>query len=179
MDKKILGKCPVCGADVVKTGKGYKCENNTGDSEGCKLYNHNTVGNRTMEDNEISILLEEKEILLDGFASKDGKAFSTVMRIGPDGHVDLDSNVAKCPNCGGDIRVNSRAFGCSNYHHPERPCKFTSWRNINGHKVTLAEIRQICSSGTTENTVDFYGEDGTVYQKKLSLSSDKLSVVKI
>ncbi len=29
-ETKIIGRCPVCGGNVVKTCKGYRCENNTG-----------------------------------------------------------------------------------------------------------------------------------------------------
>ncbi len=28
-EKKIIGRCPFCGGNVVKTCKGYRCENNT------------------------------------------------------------------------------------------------------------------------------------------------------
>ena len=28
MEKKIIGRCPLCGGNVVKTCKGYRCENN-------------------------------------------------------------------------------------------------------------------------------------------------------
>lgn len=30
-EKKIIGRCPFCGGNVVKTCKGYRCENNTGE----------------------------------------------------------------------------------------------------------------------------------------------------
>lgn len=168
----------MCGGDVVKTGKGYKCIHNTGASDACGLFIYSIIGNKIMTDDEISELLVKKEILIDGFASKDGKAFSTVLSLNPNGQVDMNSTVAVCPNCGGDIKVNMRAFGCSNFHHPDKPCKFTAWRNIAGHKLTLAEIREICEIGSTSTALTFFTEDGTAYEKKLSLSQDKLTLVK-
>lgn len=29
-EKKIIGRCPLCGGSVVKTCKGYRCEHNIG-----------------------------------------------------------------------------------------------------------------------------------------------------
>ena len=34
MEKKRIGQCPLCGGDVVKTAKGYRCVNNTGGAAG-------------------------------------------------------------------------------------------------------------------------------------------------
>ena len=31
-EKKIIGRCPLCGGSVVKTCKGYRCEHNIGDN---------------------------------------------------------------------------------------------------------------------------------------------------
>ena len=36
-EKKIIGRCPLCGGNVVKTCKGYRCEHNIGDSPSCVL----------------------------------------------------------------------------------------------------------------------------------------------
>lgn len=36
-EKKIIGRCPFCGGNVVKTCKGYRCENNTGEHPSCVL----------------------------------------------------------------------------------------------------------------------------------------------
>ena len=41
-EKKIIGRCPFCGGNVVKTCKGYRCENNTGEHPSCVL-NINTI----------------------------------------------------------------------------------------------------------------------------------------
>ena len=37
-EKKIIGRCPVCGGNVVKTCKGYRCENNTGETPKCGVF---------------------------------------------------------------------------------------------------------------------------------------------
>lgn len=177
MDKSIIGSCPLCGGNVVKTSKGYKCENNTGESPKCTFFINGLVGNRRMSDQEISLFLQDKEILLDGFATKEGKTFTTILRFSLDGKISMDSTVGKCPNCGGDIRVNSRAYGCANYHHPERPCGFTVWRNVAGHNISLAEIRELLSNGAFSSPVEMFNEEGNKFSKVIALSDDRQKII--
>ena len=78
-EKKIIGRCPFCGGNVVKTCKGYRCENNTGEHPSCVLNINAIIGNRKMNDEEIAEFLEKRRILLDGFSTKEGmRRFSIV-----------------------------------------------------------------------------------------------------
>lgn len=70
-EKKIMGRCPLCGGNVVKTCKGYRCEHNIGEQPSCVLNINAIIGNRKMEDDEITELLDKRFILLDGFATKE------------------------------------------------------------------------------------------------------------
>ena len=56
-EKKIIGRCPFCGGNVVKTCKGYRCENNTGEHPSCVLNINAIIGNRKMNDGEIAEFL--------------------------------------------------------------------------------------------------------------------------
>lgn len=178
-EKKTIGRCPLCGGHVVKTCKGYRCEHNIGEQPSCPLYINSIIGNRRMEDEEVAELLEKRIVLLDGFATKEGKAFPAMLEIMDDGSINMQGVVAKCPHCGGDVRVGSRAFNCSNFKHETAPCTFSIWRNIGGHQVTLNEVREICEQGITSSELEMYRDDGTVYRKKLGLSPDKLQIVKL
>lgn len=178
-EKKITGRCPLCGGNVVKTCKGYRCEHNIGEHPTCPLYVNGIIGNRKMNDIEVAGLLERRKILLDGFATKEGKTFPTVLEIMDDGSISMQSVVVKCPHCGGDLRVGSRAFNCSNFKHETAPCSFSIWRNIGGHQMTIDEVKQICENGATSVELEMYRDDGTIYHKKLGLSPDKLQIVKI
>lgn len=178
-EKKIVGVCPLCGGQVVKTCRGYRCENNIGETPSCSFNMNGIIVNRKMSDAEISELLANREIMLDGFSTKEGKVFSTVLVLSPSGQVDIQSVIAQCPHCGGDIRVGTRAFNCSNYSRQDDPCKFAIWRNIGGHQITLAQARDICSNGQTSEEIEMYRDDGSVYNKRLGLSPDKLQIVKV
>ena len=179
LEKKIIGQCPICGGNVLKTCKGYRCENSIGEHPSCSLYINGLLGNRKMGDEEISSMLRDKRIMLDGFATKEGKTFPTVLELTQDGTVNMQSKIGVCPKCGGDIHVGARAFNCSNYSNPDVKCSFSIWRNIGGHQLTLTEAQEICKDGMTSNEITMYREDGTIYRKKLGLSPDKLQIVKI
>ena len=178
-EKKIVGHCPLCGGNVVKTCKGYRCENALGEHPTCQLNINALLGNRKMSDDEITELLTKRRMLLDGFVSKEGKAFSTVIVLSDTGTVDMQPVIAKCPHCGGDIRVSNRAFNCSNFANEANKCSFSIWRNIGGHQLTLSEAQEICEKGITSAEVEMFREDGSIYRKRLGLSPDKLQVVKI
>ncbi len=201
MEKKIIGRCPLCGGNVVKTCKGYRCENNIAEQPTCVLNINGIIGNRKMSDEEIAELLEHRCILLDGFASKEGKTFPSVLELADNGAINMQSIIGKCPHCGGDIRVGTRAFNCSNYSNQQAPCNFAIWRNIGGHQLSLTdqqapcnfaiwrnigghqlsltEAREICEKEITSNELEMYRDDGTIYRKRLGLSPDKLQIVKI
>ena len=201
MEKKIIGRCPLCGGNVVKTCKGYRCENNIAEQPTCVLNINGIIGNRKMSDEEITELLEHRfilldgfasvrrgeeknifpfqEELLDGFASKEGKAFPSVLELADNGAINMQSVIGKCPHCSGDIRVGTRAFNCSNYSNQQAPCNFAIWRNIGGHQLSLTEAKEICEKEITSNELEMYRDDGTIYRKRLGLSPDKLQIVKI
>lgn len=178
-ETRIIGRCPVCGGNVVKTFKGYRCENNTGGEGGCPLFINGVIGNRKMADPEIAELLAKRSIMLDGFATREWKAFPTVLVMDDSGSVSMESVVARCPRCGGEIRVGAKAFNCSNYRREGDPCDFVIWRNIGGHLVTAAEVREICGNGATSEEIEMYGENGAIYRRRLGLSPDKSKVVKL
>lgn len=178
-EKKIIGRCPVCGGNVVKTCKGYRCENNIGEHPSCVLNINAIIGNRKMNDEEIAEFLEKRRILLDGFSTKEGKTFPTVLELADDGAVNMQSVICRCPHCGGEVRVGTRAFNCSNYSNQEAPCSFAIWRNIGGHQLTLEEAKELCEKNITSSELEMYREDGSIYRKRLGLAPDKLQIVKI
>ncbi len=99
-ETKIVGRCPLCGGKVVKTCKGYRCENNTGEAPKCGLFINGVIGNRKMADHEIAELLSQRRIMLDGFASKEWKSFPTVLVLNADGSVSMESRVQPSATAG-------------------------------------------------------------------------------
>jgi hypothetical protein len=169
----LNGVCPVCGGRMRVTLKGYRCENSIGEHPTCEFMIPSIVCNRRITEEEATEFLAKQTLALDGFATNEHKAFSSTITLSEDGKVVLQSRIAKCPLCGGDIHIGQRAYNCSNYRNEAAPCKFSIWRNIGGHAVTAEEAREICEEGATKKTLEFFREDGTVYYKKLALSQQK------
>lgn len=170
VDRYLDGVCPVCGGRVKVTSKGYACENFFKHGPGhCNFFIGASIGHRVITEEEAENFLQGKQQILDGFTSKQGKNYSSLLTLTPEGKAWLNSEVATCPKCGGTIRVGSKAFNCSNYNTPDISCKFSIWRRICGHDVTPEEVRQLCDNGETDEVLHFYKENGSQFDKKLKL----------
>ena len=78
----IVGKCPVCGKDVVKGRYGYGC---LGYKEGCKFRFGSFICKRTVSLTNARLLLETgKTAEIRGFVSKNGKSFNARLKLDGD-----------------------------------------------------------------------------------------------
>ena len=175
----MKGRCPICGGRVKKTSKGYACEHHVGHNPTCSFYMMGIICNRKITDEEVETFLLGKSQTLDGFSSNDGHLFSSTLQLNDQGSVSLESRITKCPHCGGDIHVGPKAYNCSNFKDKEHPCHFSIWRNISGHVVTADEVRQICEKGQTDEVLELFKDDGTVYYKRLGLNKERDQIIKI
>lgn len=73
------GKCPLCGAPVVRTKFGYGC---TGYKEGCKFSVNGIICGRVISlENAKLLLATGKTSKICGFTSKNGKSFDAALRL--------------------------------------------------------------------------------------------------
>ena len=68
-----------------------------GEHPSCVLKINAILGNRKMNDSEVTELLANRSILLDGFATKEGKTFPTVLELADDGNINMQAVVGKIP----------------------------------------------------------------------------------
>lgn len=172
-EKTVVGKCPICGGDVVKTLKGWACVNSLTEQPSCQFFLFSMIGNRRILDTEAASLLADKKILLDGFTSKEGKTFSSILSFNQDGTVNMSYQIGLCPKCGGTLYVGSKAVSCSNFRQPGNPCNFTIWRNMRGHEFTLAQLEQIITNGATSDSISFYDNKGNRSEHRAGLNAEK------
>ena len=172
-DKNIVGKCPLCGGDVIRTLKGWACVNSITESPSCQFFMFFTIGNRRLSNEEASLFLLNKKILLDGFATKENKIFTSILSFNQDGTIDMKSQIGTCPKCGGVLYVNSKTVSCGNYRHPENPCNFTIWRNTGGHDFSLSELEELICNGAIANVVPMYDAKGNCSEHRIGLNSEK------
>ena len=78
----IIGVCPLCGREIVRTRRGYGCK---GYKEGCKFTIWSTMSGRNISVIEAKALLTDgKTEILDGFTSKKGTQFSARLKLDGD-----------------------------------------------------------------------------------------------
>lgn len=85
---EVVGKCPLCERDVIRTKFGYGC---TGYKEGCKFSINKSICKRVISVSNVKMLLATgKTSKIQGFVSKNGKKFDAVLKLGDDGRVVFD-----------------------------------------------------------------------------------------
>lgn len=176
--RTVIGACPLCGADVIKTSKGWRCANFTRENPSCGFIIPAVVCNRRLLDDEATRLLHGESLMLDGFCSNELKQFASVLSLDKTGQTQVNARVGTCPRCGGEIFVGLRGFNCSNYRSPDNPCKFTVWRYYGTHEVSLGEIKEILTTGITSRPVKMYNDVGDIYEKRLGIAPDFESIIK-
>ena len=75
----FIGKCPLCGKDILKNRYGYGC---TGYKDGCKFKINGVICKRVIsKDNAIKLLKDGKTSKIKGFVSKNGKNFDAYIKL--------------------------------------------------------------------------------------------------
>ncbi len=87
---EVVGKCPLCEKDVIRTKFGYGC---TGYKEGCKFSINKSICKRVISLSNVKMLLATgKTSKIQGFVSKNGKSFDAVLKLDENGKVVFDFN---------------------------------------------------------------------------------------
>lgn len=178
IQKIILGQCPRCGGNVVKTSKGFRCENACLETPTCAFTISPLLCNRPLSDTEVAQLLAGESVIIDGMSSNEGKIFTSIATLDRESmEVKISQQASVCPKCGATLYVGSRAFNCANQSNSESPCDFVIWRTFGGHMLTSREVKEICEQGITKEQLTLLRQDGVAYGKRLALSADKSKIV--
>lgn len=95
-EKPVVGKCPLCGQDVVKSGNVYTCSSNRNERQedgtwrqvaGCGFKLFGFCGKKFTE-KQAAALLSGKQVSLKGCKSKAGKTFDCKVRMKDDGSLE-------------------------------------------------------------------------------------------
>ena len=75
----IVGKCPLCGKDVIRYRNGFSC---SGYKEGCSFSVYGFLCHRVISKSNMQMLLETgRSSKIKGFISKNGKPFDAYLRL--------------------------------------------------------------------------------------------------
>lgn len=172
---KLDTPCPICGEPVYIYNNGYGCKNiHETDENGekkCNFWINKNIASRNISEKEAEQLITDgKTDFLDGFVNSNGNEFSSRLTL-DQGNVKFDSTICKCPKCGGDIKIGSKSYNCSNWK--EKGCNFTIWREIAYRKITPEEVKQLCKNGGTQVLEGFKTKDKSkTFSGQLMLSDD-------
>lgn len=170
--------CPKCGGRIRVTRRGYTCENAFREQERCDFTIRKVICNREISVQEAEDFLDGKRNVLDGFVTKAGKTFSSILSYTESSGVHLNSRIGKCPKCGGDIHVGIKAYNCSNFVNPQKQCDFRIWRQHWGHNVTPTEAQQILEKGQTDEVIAFSMFNGNQTTGRLTYNENFKIIIK-
>ena len=168
--KVVVGKCLVCGGDVIERKTGFACVNYSKDGD-CKFYipkknpNFPPLAKKEITAATATKLLSGGAISAKNVPKKDGSGTYSVnvkLSKSEDGRARWEmvfperkeTVVGKCPACGGDIIETVNGFMCKNrkeqgckYFIPKKNEKFTP---LSKHTLTAAEMKRLLSGKSVE-----------------------------
>lgn len=175
--KKVIGKCPVCGNDVIETGNYFMCSHYKKEEEPCEFICGKTVSGQTIKTEEFQEILTGKPTKQKRFKSQAGKPFmaslgiveqensngDTVKKIG---FIFSSGNViGKCPKCGNNVIDSGGVYKCEN-----DDCSFFIAKILKGATLTETDVKNMISGKSTSTKKFFTGKKP--WYAKLKYSSD-------
>jgi ssDNA-binding Zn-finger/Zn-ribbon topoisomerase 1 len=169
-----IGPCPNGDGIIRENRAAYGCSSwKSKEEPGCGFVIWKQQKGRSISPAEARDLLEHGQTeLLDGFKTRPSRARlvlaegNHVQLVADDG-TRLDApagpreTIAKCPKCDGDIRENSRAYGCSSWKSRKEPgCGFVIWKSTKGRQISADEARQVIEQGASD-WMDFKDRKGS------------------
>jgi len=174
-----LGKCPLCGKDVIEGRKGYGCSGYK--DQGCKFIIWKEIAGKKLSRNQVKTLLEKgKTGPIKGFKSKKGNKFEAALKL-ENGKVELQfsngfpqnenskKTIGTCPVCGKEVIEKAKGYGCSGY---KEGCKFVIWKQIAGKKITTKQAQDLLQNGRTGPVKGFKAKSGKKFDAALVLGQD-------
>ena len=183
-----IGPCPNGDGIIRENRAAYGCSSwKSKEEPGCGFVIWKSQKGRSISPGEAKDLLEHGQTeLLDGFKTRPSRGRlvlveGKVQLIAEDGtRLDAPAGprevIAPCPKCDGEIRENSRAYGCSSWKSRKEPgCGFVIWKSTKGRQISVEEARQVIEAGKTD-WMDFKDRKGP-FRGRLVLQEDKTVAV--
>jgi DNA topoisomerase III len=179
-----LGPCPNGDGEIKENRRAFGCSSwKSKDEPGCGFTIWKSQKGYVVNEAEVRALLEHGEAML-AEGPQPAKLVlgegNVPQIVGLDGAPLVRSaaarvpreTIATCPRCGGEIRGNSRAYGCSSWKSRKNPgCGFVIWKSMKGREITPEEAKQVIEQGST-GPLEFRDRQGS-FTGRLVLTDDK------
>jgi DNA topoisomerase-3 len=179
-----LGPCPNGDGEIKENRRAFGCSSwKSKDEPGCGFTIWKSQKGYVVNEAEVRALLEHGEATL-AEGPQPAKLVlgegNVPQIVGLDGAPLVRSaaarvpreTIATCPRCGGEIRGNSRAYGCSSWKSRKNPgCGFVIWKSMKGREITPEEAKQVIEQGST-GPLEFRDRQGP-FTGRLVMTDDK------
>ncbi len=171
----LKAPCPKCGGEVRENYKKFQCQQ-------CDFALWKIVAGRQFEPAEMEELLTKKVIgPLQGFRSRMGKPFNSMVRLTPEFKAEFDFGqgqgngengvaaevdftgqepLGQCPKCGARVFENGVSYVCEKAVGPNRTCDFRSGKIILQQQVDRAQMIKLLASGKSDLLSRFISKRG-------------------
>lgn len=149
--KKVIGKCPFCGQDLIEHEKLYYCAGHKkDDSASCQFWFPKTIGGATFTPEEAAAIIALKSVGPKEFQTKTGTKVKGIFNMTRDKGLTISfvkNDIGKCPCCGGSVIAVGNAVVCEkNDRNDPKSCQFWLPRTVGGVTLTDEEIVQLLTS---------------------------------
>ncbi len=146
--KKVVGRCPFCGEDLLEYEKVIICAGHKKDDPAsCKFWFPKVVGGTAFTDDEIRDLIALKSVGPKTFQSKTGANITGNFQMVAANGLSIAFNntvIGKCPICGGNVIARENSFICENHRqNDDSSCSFWICRSIGGVTLTDDEAKEL------------------------------------
>jgi len=183
----LKAPCPKCGGEVHERYRAFQCVK-------CDFSIRKTLSGRLLDYEEVEQLIRERQVgPLQGFRSRMGKPFATVLRLtddfklefdfGPDqrnndGAAEVDFTgqepVGECPKCHHHVFETAMSYVCEKSTGPNRTCAFRAGKVILQQPLERPQAQKLLSTGKTDLLDKFVSRKGRPFKAFLVLKDGEV-----
>jgi len=169
-----LGKCPLCGGDVIEVGKGYICSKaRKDDPNACHFGIPHTVGGKKISKEDLKGLLSGGTTNVYEIKTKTGKPWKVKFKLDSSYKLEIVNaeerkEVGKCPRCQSPIIGTPSNFYCS-----KKECEWSFARRIKGATLTDQDLLDLLAGKRTRE-ISFLWRNGKRGTARLYLRGESL-----
>ena len=174
--------CPVCGKHIKTAPFGYCCEGYKKDG-GCTFAIGKIAGVKLTKDQMKMLITEGQTEVIEGFVSKSRKKFAAALNLQMDAEgkpkLSFDFSAvapktlsARCPKCGGAVRIAKFGYCCENYVKDDpNSCHF-GIGTIAGKKLSETQATTLIKEKKTNIIKGFKSKSGKSFDAALKMDAE-------
>lgn len=172
---EIVGKCPICGRDVVATKGYFKCVNYKADTDPCPFIVNRETRGIILSETDMRLMLQGKPTKTKKLKAKDGHDYSAALilkdgKVAPSfamenkkqgtarkENVHTKKGICKCPCCGtGEVFAGKEYYICTN---KSGGCGFSIRMDMCSGTISEDNVKDL-SAGKVTDPIEFVWKSG-------------------